>query len=74
MIERHCLIYLYIYTSCRWDGRPAAAADDDVEVLSQQMVDLTSPSKPPAPKKHKDGGGDGGGDGGSASQAIEFSQ
>ena len=47
------------------------AAAEDVEVeLSQQMVDLTSPSKPPPPKKHKDGGGDGG----SASQAIEFSQ
>ena len=47
----------------------AAAAAEDVEVeLSQQMGDLTSPSKPPAPKKHKDGGGDGGGDGGSASQ------
>ena len=42
--------------------------------LSQQMGDMTSPSKPPAPKKPKDGGGDGGGHGGSASQAIEFSQ
>ena len=51
-----------------------AAADDDVEVevLSQQMGDLNSPSKPPPPKKHKDG--DGGGDGGSSSQAIQLSQ
>ena len=36
------------------DGQAAAADDDvEVEVLSQQMVDLTSPLKPPAPKKPK---------------------
>ena len=57
----------------RYDDEAAVAAEDEMEgELSQQMGDLTSPSKPPAPKKPK--GGDGGGDGASASQAIEFSQ
>ena len=57
--------------AARWDAeQAAAAAAEDVEVeLSQQMGDLTSPSKPPAPKKPKKGG-----DGGSSSQAIELSQ
>jgi hypothetical protein len=40
---------------------------EDVEELSQQMGELTSPSKPPAPKKSKKGG-----DGGSSSQAREL--
>jgi hypothetical protein len=44
-----------------------AATMEDVEVLSQQLGDLTSPSKSPAPKKPKKGG-----DGGSSSQAIEL--
>ena len=41
----------------------------EVEELSQQMIDLTSPSKPPAPKKPKKGG-----DGGSSAQAIELTE
>ena len=47
-----------------------AAAAEDVEVLSQQMGAMASPSpsKPPPPKKPK------GGEGGSSSQAIELSQ
>jgi hypothetical protein len=40
---------------------------EDVEVLSQQMGDLASPSKSPAPKKQKKGG-----DGESSSKAIEI--
>ena len=62
---------IFIWVALKTLDAKLAAAADDVEVeLSQQMGDLTSPSKPPAPKKPKDGVGDGG----SASQAIEFSQ
>ena len=53
-------------------ARQAAAAEDvdvDVEDLSQQMGDLSSPSKPPAPKKPKKGG-----DGVSSSQALELTE
>ena len=56
--------------AARWDAEQAAAAEGvDVEGLSQQMGDLSSPSKPPAPKKPKTGG-----DGGPSSQALELTE
>ena len=47
----------------------AKEEDVDVDVLSQEMGELASPSKPPPPKKPKKGG-----DGASSSQAVELTE